>query len=399
MYFQITFLLLLLPLFHIAASSLLLDDEDSGVQIEHGRAKRQMMKSGAKWKNGVVNYYFDETNKPDRVKTMLSAMDYIASQTCIEFKNDSAAAQRLKINGAVRTGCSSDVGAPGTLVSQTGTAVLHFENCPTMGSAVHELSHSLGSFHEHNRPDRDQYLDVDMAEVKRIGAQRNMGTQPAGMVLTYVPFEYGSCMMYDTMKYKTRLMKPKQPEYERTMGNRRVGFYDIEKINKYYNCKCEKELKCDNGGYTNPANCSKCVCPKGYFGDLCNQRPRQNYHELAAATYFQQKTIEFKYNFTGDNFNYYTSTFVYINAPNNTPVQIMLREMNGIVCENGCNQNGIEIKTRSDIKSVSPIVCCKDQEFSKQIFTSKNNPTIIELYSSVANNATVTFLYRLMPFE
>ncbi|KAE9412789.1 hypothetical protein Angca_007913, partial [Angiostrongylus cantonensis] len=31
--------------------------------------------------------------------------------------------------------------------------------------------------------------------------------------------------------------------------------------------------KCENEGYPHPRNCSMCICPSGYGGDLCDQRP------------------------------------------------------------------------------------------------------------------------------
>lgn len=28
-------------------------------------------------------------------------------------------------------------------------------------------------------------------------------------------------------------------------------------------------LKCEHGGYPNPNNCSKCICPNGFSGKFC----------------------------------------------------------------------------------------------------------------------------------
>lgn len=238
-----------------------------------------------------------------------------------------------------------------------GQSILSFGSCPFVGNAVHELSHSLGSFHEHNRPDRDDYLYVDQSEVKRTGQEINMNTQPWSMVKMYTPFEYGSVMMYDVYKYgdSKKIMTPKDPKYERTMGNRRIGFYDILKINKYYDCKCSKQLACDNGGYTNPADCSRCVCPSGFFGKLCNERPSKNSYELAASSKWQSKTIQFSFVNSSETFAYFSSSFAFINAPNGKTVEIELERLDNLDCMYGCNVNGVEIKTKEDRKSVSPM--------------------------------------------
>lgn len=39
--------------------------------------------------------------------------------------------------------------------------------------------------------------------------------------------------------------------------------------------RCEKadgKATCQNHGFPNPNNCSRCICPNGFGGDLCDAR-------------------------------------------------------------------------------------------------------------------------------
>merc|ERR1711862_749907 len=37
--------------------------------------------------------------------------------------------------------------------------------CSYVGTAIHELAHALGMDHEHNRPDRDDWIDIDYRNI------------------------------------------------------------------------------------------------------------------------------------------------------------------------------------------------------------------------------------------
>lgn len=38
--------------------------------------------------------------------------------------------------------------------------------------------------------------------------------------------------------------------------------------------KCASSAtQCKNGGFPNPSKCSQCICPWGFGGALCDQRP------------------------------------------------------------------------------------------------------------------------------
>uniref|UniRef100_A0A1I7WBE7 EGF-like domain-containing protein n=1 Tax=Heterorhabditis bacteriophora TaxID=37862 RepID=A0A1I7WBE7_HETBA len=85
-------------------------------------------------------------------------------------------------------------------------------------------------------------------------------------------------------KRKTANILVPHDNYQDTMGSDMVAFYDVSMMNEYYNCKSKcpsaASAKCVNGGFPNPNQCSVCICPSGYGGNLCNQRVGTNIQEL-----------------------------------------------------------------------------------------------------------------------
>lgn len=87
-------------------------------------------------------------------------MAHINNQTCIEFLpllRTPGQSDYVKIT-AENTGCwTTSIGRIGgeQLVN------LQIPNClKKMGSIVHQLVHVIGLGHEHNRPDRDRYVNI-----------------------------------------------------------------------------------------------------------------------------------------------------------------------------------------------------------------------------------------------
>ncbi|PIC29911.1 hypothetical protein B9Z55_021332 [Caenorhabditis nigoni] len=365
---------------------------------ESHRDKRQAAKLSTKWTNGQVNYYFGGTPLRDRRPMILNQMNYIQNRTCIKFVENKDAWQRIKIDLNDFTSCRSKVGAPGSRSNPGGEEVLEVGHCAIIfGTHIHELMHSLGIIHEHQRPDRDDKLNISQAEVVRRGLQIDMGIANWGTTSLLTPFDHGSVMAYDINHYEPPIMSAKDKDSDYTLGNRRVSFHDMYKVNKFYECSCPKELPCQNGGYTNPGDCSKCNCPRGWFGALCNEAPCGGSCVLQAKPEWQTKTVNTSYQFTGDNMDGFTSYFHHIQAPYGMTIEIKIEKLDKFICRSSCNHNGIEIKYRMDHTTTNPLICClnEKQPFAQKVISSVKNPTVIEVYSKDRTEpAAATFSYR-----
>ncbi|KAK6055776.1 astacin [Cooperia oncophora] len=81
-------------------------------------------------------------------------MIHNSSRTCIDFQEDPTAGNRIHIKyDYKRNGCWSDMGVQGGVQNMwLGKGCLH------MGPIIHEMVHTLGIGHMHNRDDRDDYI-------------------------------------------------------------------------------------------------------------------------------------------------------------------------------------------------------------------------------------------------
>ncbi|GAV06276.1 hypothetical protein RvY_16293 [Ramazzottius varieornatus] len=132
-------------------------------------------------------------------------------------------------------GCYSSVGRRG------GAQRLNLQSpgCMRRGTIIHEFMHAIGFYHEQSRTDRDDYVEINWANIPD-DKRHNFDTYPWSRITVLgEPYDYESVMHYSSTAFTNvsgvQTIIPKQPGV--IMGQR-VDFSlsDIKKINRRYAC-------------------------------------------------------------------------------------------------------------------------------------------------------------------
>ena len=191
------------------------------------------------WPDGIVYYTFDPSLPNQVAMTIRDAMDDYESKTCLRFVVRNSG-NRIKV-GSENTGCWSFVGMSGR-----GEQDLNMRpRCNTFATALHEIGHAIGFWHEQSRPDRDSYVNILYHNIEgefyyRYFMKRN-DIDSLGVV-----YDYGSIMHYGT-HYASRfgggpIIEVNNPTEYSNQGSPTLGqenglsAKDIEQVNLLYSC-------------------------------------------------------------------------------------------------------------------------------------------------------------------
>ncbi|GFW83250.1 astacin [Trichonephila clavipes] len=130
-------------------------------------------------------------------------------QECLQsLINDEPGCTNCKTSSSpyVISRCYSYVGRVG------GAQKLSLGNgCNYVGTIVHELGHALGLFHEHQRSDRDEYINVYLQNV--IANQtHNFKKTESSKELIFTSYDYSSIMHYGEYAFSKKFGKLKTME-------------------------------------------------------------------------------------------------------------------------------------------------------------------------------------------
>lgn len=164
---------------------------------------------GEVWPNGEVPYRFvgglaapDTDDERALRDTVIAAMQTWEAEVGVDFIHDPNGARPT----AIRIEPIDDMNASGSSPVGFGhadhTVKLNLGDA-TLRTALHELGHTLGLWHEHTRPDRDDYIvyHEECVEVTAESDPRHNFTRHTTGAFAHGPFDFDSVMLYSSLAF------------------------------------------------------------------------------------------------------------------------------------------------------------------------------------------------------
>ncbi|GMT06834.1 hypothetical protein PENTCL1PPCAC_29008, partial [Pristionchus entomophagus] len=239
----------------------------TGKKIRRRAKRKAIIGDRFRWPNATVPYSFKHADGK-WVSVIRKGMAKWERETCIRFVPHTG--QHDSVEYFRGGGCYSSVGRIG---GKQWISIGY--GCEGGGIVAHEIGHALGFWHEQSRPDRDTYININEDHIVK-GTKGNFEKR-MDIEDKDIPYDFGSVMHYGpqafTNDWKYVTIETKDHRFQHTIGQRAdISFVDVKHANRLY-CShmCKISLNCENGGYEDPLDCTKCKCPPGLGGTRCDR--------------------------------------------------------------------------------------------------------------------------------
>ncbi|XP_074641231.1 zinc metalloproteinase nas-1-like [Tubulanus polymorphus] len=249
----------------------LTNEQYHDLYVGSGRSKRKAVK-GEKWRwtHRTIPYEFEPDHFwPYQIKEMKQAMDVYMQETCLIFR-PAHAGDINKVHFQNGIGCNSQLG----MVGGTQALNLDWNGCRWMGLYFHEIGHAIGMVHEHQLPDRDNYIGVNWENVEDVMKQWFDKYKEDDLERFGVPYDLASVMHYGIHSFSKegkQTITTHDKSRESWIGRvywKMLSFSDVKTVNMMYKCNewCPN-VACPPEGFVDK-HC-KCITPKSYYDEKC----------------------------------------------------------------------------------------------------------------------------------
>ncbi len=162
--------------------------------------------AGTDWTNGVVPYRFDAAVTAPQQASIIKALSEMEAVCGIDFVPRTNQANFITVRPNPGTGCD-----PASCSISSAVGMAGGEQFISVGSdrwndifhLCHEFCHALGYLHEQQRPDRDNFVTVNFAQVSQTacGGSCNGNFNISLGATMYGPYDYTSFMHYNDFAF------------------------------------------------------------------------------------------------------------------------------------------------------------------------------------------------------
>lgn len=194
-----------------------------------------------RWPNNTV--YYENQLKDVRKGRVEEAIEYWESKTNVKFKKRTN--QENYVVFIPAKGCASFIGMIG------GRQTIKVGKSCHVGNVIHEIGHTVGLNHEHNRLDRDQFLTIHFENIQKnmeINFKLPAATGPQRSKDLTPDIDFESIMLYNSYFFSKNDLPTMTKKNGDTFENNdfELSFGDLYGIYTLYPPKKKKRSRDDN---------------------------------------------------------------------------------------------------------------------------------------------------------